>query len=156
MSYVTDFLTNPIFLAPALSWVAAQLVKLIIQLVKRAPLNRLLTGGGMPSSHTATVFGLLIETAICYGTGGFEFPMALFFAIMIIYDALNVRYVTGEQSKVINKVVSEHASDEDPGIPVRSIPSFSGTRCPKSSPAPLSVPWWRSWWVLLLHDARCL
>ena len=114
MSYVTDFLTNPIFLAPALSWVAAQLVKLIIQLVKRAPLNRLLTGGGMPSSHTATVFGLLIETAIRYGTGGFEFPMALFFAIMIIYDALNVRYVTGEQSKVINKVVSEHASDEDP------------------------------------------
>ena len=114
MSYVTDLLTNPIFLAPALSWVAAQLVKLIIQLIKRAPLNRLLTGGGMPSSHTATVFGLLIETACRYGTAGFEFPMALFFAIMIIYDALNVRYVTGEQSKVINKVVSEHASDNDP------------------------------------------
>ena len=114
MSYVTDLLTNPIFLAPALSWVAAQLVKLIIQLAKRAPLNRLLTGGGMPSSHTATVFGLLIETAICYGTAGFEFPMALFFAIMIIYDALNVRYVTGEQSKVINKVVSERSNDPDP------------------------------------------
>lgn len=113
MSYVLAFITNPLFLAGAFSWVAAQLVKMVIQLAKGASLDRLLTGGGMPSSHTATVFGLMIETACRYGTGGFEFPMTVFFSIMVIYDALNVRRVTGEQSKVINRLVSERAAGDD-------------------------------------------
>ena len=113
MNYVIDFLKNPLFLAAALSWVAAQLCKLILQLVKRGDTSRLLTGGGMPSSHTATMMGLVIETALIYGTGGFEFPMAFFFMVMIVYDALNVRYQTGEQSKIINRMARDMAEDAE-------------------------------------------
>ena len=115
MNYVLDFLKNPLFLAPVLSWVAAQLTKLILQLIKRDDLSRLLTGGGMPSSHAATMFGLVTETGIIYGTAGFEFPMAFFFMVMVLYDAVNVRYVTGEQNKVINRMVKDLAEDAAAG-----------------------------------------
>ena len=58
----------------------------------------------MPSSHSATVTGLLCATALKFGTGGFEFPMALFFAIIVIYDARGVRYQTGRQSVILNRM----------------------------------------------------
>ena len=111
LSLVLGFLKNPLFLAAALSWLAAQLFKLILQLIKGGDTSRLLTGGGMPSSHTATMIGLAIETALVYGTSGFEFPMAFFFMIMVVYDALNVRYVTGEQNKILNHMIEDKKSE---------------------------------------------
>ena len=113
LQMLIDFLTNPLFLAGAGSWLAAQLTKLILSLIRHESADKLLTGGGMPSSHTATVMGLLTETALCYGTAGFEFPMALFFMIMVVYDSLNVRYITGEQNKLLNHMTKELGKKED-------------------------------------------
>lgn len=110
---ILDFFTNPLFLAAASGWLLAQLCKLVIQLVRHAPIDRLLTGGGMPSSHTATTMALALETALVHGTHGFEFPMAFFFMIMVVYDALNVRYITGEQNKVLNHFIKERADKGD-------------------------------------------
>ena len=110
---ILDFLTNRLFLAAAGSWVAAQIIKLIIQLATHGETGRLLTGGGMPSSHTATMMGLVIETALVYGTAGFEFPMALFFMVMVVYDAMNVRYVTGEQNKILNRMIKEKIEEAE-------------------------------------------
>ena len=58
----------------------------------------------MPSAHSATVIGLTTATAIVYGTGGFEFPMALFFAIIVMYDAVGVRLETGREAKALNRL----------------------------------------------------
>ena len=41
-------------------------------------------------------------TVLVYGCGGFEFVMALFFAIIVIYDAAGVRMETGREAKVLN------------------------------------------------------
>ena len=119
MTMVLDFLKNPLFLAAVFSWLAAQLIKLVIQLVRRGDTSRLLSGGGMPSSHTATMVGLVVETAIVYGTAGFEFPMAFFFMIMVVYDALHVRYITGEQGRVLNRMMREQT---DPWY--KTVPPF--------------------------------
>ena len=110
---ILDFLKNPLFLAAAASWAAAQVCKLILQLILRGDKSRLLSGGGMPSSHTATMMGLVIETALIYGTAGFEFPMVFFFMIMVVFDALNVRYVTGEQDKVLNHMVQDKVKEAE-------------------------------------------
>ena len=110
---ILDFLKNPLFLAAAASWAAAQVCKLILQLILRGDKSRLLSGGGMPSSHTATMMGLVIETALIYGTAGFEFPMVFFFMIMVVFDALNVRYVTGEQDKVLNHMVKDKVKEAE-------------------------------------------
>ncbi len=58
----------------------------------------------MPRAHSATVIGLTTATAIVYGTGGFEFPMALFFAIIVMYDAVGVRLETGREAKALNRL----------------------------------------------------
>ena len=60
----------------------------------------------MPSSHSATVCALVTATAIVYGPGGFELPMAVFFAFIVMYDAMGVRRETGEQAKVLNEMLT--------------------------------------------------
>ncbi len=111
----TGLLTNPIFWSTVLSWLTSQVIKMLIQLIGgHGDLSRLLTGGGMPSSHTATVWGLMFGTFIWCGTGGFEAVMAIFFMIMVVYDSVNVRYVTGEQNKIINHLIRKGKAEKDP------------------------------------------
>jgi acid phosphatase family membrane protein YuiD len=65
----------------------------------------LFSSGGMPSSHSATVGALCTSSAIAYGFGSFEFAVSAVIAMVVITDAMGVRWETGEQSKVINKIV---------------------------------------------------
>lgn len=108
MQFMTTLLHNPVFLAPALSWAAAQLSKTILYAVLNRDFRaeRLFGGGGMPSSHSATVCALVTVCAFIYGPGGFELPMSLFFAFIVMYDAMGVRRETGRQAVVINSMVS--------------------------------------------------
>ncbi len=111
MKYLLDLVTNPVFLSAAVSWFTAQSMKMIIETIKNGfDPKRLSGGGGMPSSHSATVTGLVFATAIEFGLGGFEFPMALFFAIIVIYDARGVRYQTGRQSSILNQMREQEIS----------------------------------------------
>ncbi len=56
----------------------------------------------MPSSHSATVTGLLVATGIVEGLESTSFAIALFFAIIVMYDAMGVRYQTGLEGKILN------------------------------------------------------
>ena len=113
LTYLIDLFTSPIFLSTVLSWAMAQLVKYLLLRKKSSDMTAMLQGGGMPSSHTATVTGLAVSTMIVCGTGGFEFTMALFFQIIVIFDALNVRYQCGQIGKLLNHE-SETRNDSDP------------------------------------------
>jgi acid phosphatase family membrane protein YuiD len=73
--------------------------------------ERLYGGGGMPSSHSATVTALLIMAGIYYGGASFEFVMALFFGIVVIYDARGVRYETQRQGKALNNLNDERKEE---------------------------------------------
>lgn len=110
---MTDLFTNPVFLSAAASWLIAQGGKVILDFCRNGfSAERLAGGGGMPSAHSATVTGLAVSAALKYGTGGFEFPMALFFAIVVIYDAMGVRYETGQEAKILNRMMER---DEEEG-----------------------------------------
>lgn len=97
-------LHNKMLLAPVLGWAAAQILKTIINFILTKDFNpeRLIGSGGMPSSHSATVVGLMYATAYCKGFTGFEFPMATTVAIIVMYDAMNVRMETGKQAVILN------------------------------------------------------
>ena len=58
----------------------------------------------MPSAHAATVCGLAASTALTRGGGSAEFVIALFLAIIVIYDAMGVRYETGQQAGILNRL----------------------------------------------------
>ena len=64
--------------------------------------ERLTGGGGMPSSHSATVTGLTVGCLISETARSASFAAALVLAMVVIYDAMGVRRETGKQSKILN------------------------------------------------------
>ena len=104
MEILQTLIHNKMFVAPILGWTVAQILKTIIHFIitKSFQAERLVGSGGMPSSHSATVVSLMYATAACKGIEGFEFPMATALAIIVMYDAMNVRMETGKQSIVLN------------------------------------------------------
>ena len=107
MSFLTELAQNKILLSAATGWIIAQVLKTIIHawFTKNFVAERLVGGGGMPSSHSATVCALCTATALQYGAASFEFAMAAIFALVVMYDAMGVRQQAGKQAKVINDMV---------------------------------------------------
>ena len=112
MYFLAELFTNKLFLAPASAWFLAQIIKIIISTVKSGfSVERMIGGGGMPSSHSATVTALMLITAFTFGGGSFEFVMALFFAFIVIYDGRGVRYETQRQGKALNNLNDERQEE---------------------------------------------
>ncbi len=109
------FLTqNYILTVAVLGWGSAQLIKFIIHLAfkKKANFERLFGSGGMPSSHTATVCGMVIATGRKVGEASPLFAIAFVVAAIAIYDAMGVRRAAGEHARVINLIVDEIKQDD--------------------------------------------
>ena len=107
MSFLNDLLHNQIFVAAVLGWLVAQVLKTIIHMIvnKQFVAERMVGGGGMPSSHSATVCALATATGMRYGGGSFEFEVAIMLAIIVMYDAMGVRRETGIQGRVLNEML---------------------------------------------------
>ncbi len=58
----------------------------------------------MPSAHSTFVIALATSIGMKYGPWSDEFLMCLVFSIIIIYDAMNVRYQAGLHAKVLNEI----------------------------------------------------
>jgi acid phosphatase family membrane protein YuiD len=100
-------------LAFVLGWLIAQTGKLIGDLVtvrnmtfKRA-VECFVRSGGMPSGHTASFVGLSTYFLIKNGIFANITVLALAMTIIVIYDAVNVRYAVGEQGKLLNVIASD-------------------------------------------------
>lgn len=107
MNFLADMFANKAFLAGLIAWFVAQVSKTIIYLIvnKKLRLERMFGGGGMPSSHSATVSGLCTATGMLYGGGSIEFAVTFCLAMIVMYDAMNVRMETGRQGKVLNDML---------------------------------------------------
>lgn len=107
MDFLNDVFQNTIFVSAALGWLIAQVLKTLIYLIinKRFVAERMVGGGGMPSSHSATVCALATAAGMKYGGGSFEFAISAMFAIVVMYDAKGVRRETGIQAKVLNEMM---------------------------------------------------
>ncbi len=107
MNYIIDFVTNPLIAAPFWAWFSAQVLKWLIYafLNRDFRLDRLMGDGGMPSSHSATVMGIVTAAGMVYGLGSAEFAIPLVFSIIVMHDAMGVRWETGVQAKVLNSMI---------------------------------------------------
>ncbi len=107
MSFLNDLLHKQIYVAAVLGWLVAQVLKTIIHMIvnKQFVAERMVGGGGMPSSHSATVCALATATGMRYGGGSFEFAVAIMLAIIVMYDAMGVRRETGIQGRVLNEML---------------------------------------------------
>lgn len=119
MSYIVDFFKmffeNHVLVAALLGWLIAQILKGTIYLIQNKEMSwdRFWGSGGMPSSHSALVTSLVMSIALSEGgISSTSFAIALVFAFVVIYDATGVRYATGEQAKVLNKINEEKNENE--------------------------------------------
>ena len=111
---------NKMLIAPIFGWFVAQVIKTIVHLImnKEFNLERMVGSGGMPSSHSALVVGLVYATAYCKGIDGFEFPCTTILALIVMYDAMNVRMETGKQAVILNlflknEEIKQHLKEVD-------------------------------------------
>ncbi|KAJ4825203.1 hypothetical protein Tsubulata_043478 [Turnera subulata] len=74
---------------------------------KRWDSRRMLSSGGMPSSHSATVTALAVAIGIQEGSGSSAFAVALVLACVVMYDATGVRLHAGRQAELLNQIVCE-------------------------------------------------
>lgn len=107
MSIWNQILSNNMVIATLCGWFTAQVLKTLINwaINKKFNPDRIFGCGGMPSSHSATVCALATSVGLNCGFDGFEFAMSLTFAIVVMYDALNVRLETGKQAVIINHLL---------------------------------------------------
>lgn len=103
------FFNNRVIQAMLLPWIAAQILKVVIELLWRRKLNlRLLTSaGGMPSSHSALVCGLATAIAINDGAGSTTFALSVVLAMVVMYDAAGIRRWASIQARILNQIIDE-------------------------------------------------
>ena len=87
----------------------AQLIKVLLNLFifHRFIAERMWGAGGMPSSHSATVCAMVVATGRYCGISSPTFAIAAVLSIIVMYDAMGVRYETGEQAKVLNQMIDQ-------------------------------------------------
>lgn len=100
-------------------WLVAQVLKTLINglLLGKFSLERMWGSGGMPSSHSATVCSLVVVAARLYGPDSAIFALAFIMAIIVMYDAMGVRRETGEQAKILNRMLTDWMEAESANSP---------------------------------------
>ena len=102
-------LENRILVASFIAWAIAQLTKTIYELIRyrELRLNRLVSSGGMPSSHSALVMGLATSTGRIAGFNSASFAISLVLAVIVMYDAAGVRRAVSIQARILNQMIDE-------------------------------------------------
>ena len=104
MDFLLQIITNRILVVGVASWFLAQVFKTISNfiLTKKFSIERLFGDGGMPSGHTATVVSVAVATGLYEGFDSAVFAIAMILAIVVMHDAMNVRYQAGKQAELLN------------------------------------------------------
>jgi uncharacterized protein len=100
---------NRIFIATISSWFAAQVLKVLIGVIREGKFNFkwLISSGGMPSSHSSLSMCLTTSIGLYYGFDSGLFAMALGFAVITMFDAQGVRWHSGRQAQALNRIMED-------------------------------------------------
>jgi acid phosphatase family membrane protein YuiD len=97
------------FVIPLFAWVMAQVAKIFIKGIKNKNWDwrYIYRSGGMPSAHTTVITALCTVIAYRTGTKSPEFGIACILAVIVMYDAINVRHAVGEHAMALRMIVPE-------------------------------------------------
>ncbi len=100
---------NRILVASFIAWAIAQLSKTIYELIRyrKLRLSRMVSAGGMPSSHSALVMSLATATGRITGIDSAAFAISLVLAAIVMYDAAGVRRAVSIQARILNQMIEE-------------------------------------------------
>ncbi len=102
-----DLLSNCIIWVPILTWIIAQIAKVIVNLCveREFSVERLFGDGGMPSAHSATVSALMAMCGWGLGFGSAYFAISTMFAVVVVHDATGVRREAGKHATSILQII---------------------------------------------------
>lgn len=121
MELLLKLWNNRVLISAAAGWLFAQTIKIAIEIAKgEFTPARLTEGGGMPSGHASTVTALALSCGLTQGADSAVFVVALFFAVVVIFDATHVRHAAGENGKALNRLNEERRRE-------KKAPLFPGT-----------------------------
>lgn len=105
----TTIFDNRVLMAAFLAWLLAQVGKTILELFKQRKfmLSRMVSSGGMPSSHSALVTGLATATGRQFGITSGVFAITVVLASIVMYDAAGVRRAVSIQARILNQMIEE-------------------------------------------------
>lgn len=115
MKIFQEITSNQILMVSLLSWFVAQLLKLILTLIndKKLDFEKLISSGGMPSSHSSFTTALAVSVGQVHGYNTGLFAVAAVFSFVVMYDAANVRLEAGKQAALLNKIID---TMQDPNV----------------------------------------
>lgn len=107
-STIESFGGNNVLWVSFISWFAAQLIKVIIEILqnKKLDFGLFISSGGMPSSHSSLVTGMTTSIAIQEGLNSNLFALSAIMSMVVMYDAAGVRRAAGKQAEAINLIMS--------------------------------------------------
>ncbi len=109
---------HPVALAALAAGLSAQLLKVVLELLRTGRLNllRFFDNGGMPSSHTALVTTLSIGVGDFAGLQSALFAVTVLFSLYFVFEAAGLRQEVGNQARVLNDLIEElrHSHHVDP------------------------------------------
>lgn len=70
-------------------------------------MERIFGSGGMPSSHSSTVCAAATVVCRLYEPDSAIFGVMVIMSVIVMYDAMNVRYHAGVQAKELNIIRKE-------------------------------------------------
>lgn len=131
LQYFKDLFDNNVLLVALLSWLTAQVVKVILNVIinRKFSIERLFGDGGMPSGHSATVTAAAVMCAWTYGFDSAFFGIAFVLAIIVMHDATGVRREAGKHAAAINEIVetiNNKTPDVEDDINIARLKEFVG------------------------------
>lgn len=111
MSYIHNY---PIII-PFIAILSAEVVKVLIDVFYKRAKIRFLNPGGMPSGHSAFVSALAVVVANKEGIDSTLFMISAVLAVIVMYDAINLRGEAGKHAKEINKLNPKTKLEESLG-----------------------------------------
>ena len=108
---------NYILLVPTVTFIVTVFLKgLFIKISSgKVDLARSLGTWWMPSVHSSVVVSLTTAIAIKYGITSDIFAITMTFTMIIIYDAINIRFEAGQHAAEINRSIWQKKYKESLG-----------------------------------------
>jgi hypothetical protein len=114
MNLMVALLTNIPLITGGIAFLLSQIIKVIIYYFKEKEFNimHFFEAAGMPSTHSAMSCAMTLMIGINEGFGSSLFAVAIVFTIIVLYDAMGVRFAAGQQAVVINKIIEDIYSEK--------------------------------------------
>ncbi len=103
--FFEEIMDNKVLWVSFFAWFLAQLIKLIIEIIKakKIDFSLLYSSGGMPSSHSAIVTSLATSVGFTKNFDSVEFAICFVLSSVVMYDATGVRQEAGKQAEILNQ-----------------------------------------------------